>query len=92
MPASEQEATTLEPRPSQVELEIVLSRLGRGGRWLKTIFLLGCIPGVLNAMHLASYVFMAVEPEHWCKVPQLSRSHWTKQQVRNISSIAAESR
>lgn len=71
---------------ARAELEAALERLGRGGRWLRTLFLLGCWPGVLNAMHLASYVFLAAKPEHWCKVPELARTDWSPQQLRNISS------
>ncbi|XP_065341858.1 organic cation transporter protein isoform X1 [Cloeon dipterum] len=58
------------PQPDEqptLELEHALAELGKGGRWLRSLFLLGSIPGVLNALNLVAYVFIATEPRFFCK-------------------------
>ncbi|KAF4523032.1 hypothetical protein B566_EDAN012761 [Ephemera danica] len=78
-------------RPSfRDELQEALARQDNGGRWLRTLFILSCLPGILNGAHLASYVFLADDSEHWCAVPELSQSGWSVQQIRNISLSFAE--
>jgi len=57
------------------QLENALGDLGKGGHWLRGLFLLGCIPGVLNAMHLVAYVFYAQEPIHFCSLRGNNLSH-----------------
>ncbi|XP_075234003.1 organic cation transporter protein-like isoform X2 [Lycorma delicatula] len=54
--------------------------------WLWSIFALTTIPGMFNAMHIMSYVFLIDIPPHWCKVPQLINANWTEQQIREVST------
>ncbi|XP_059476468.1 organic cation transporter protein-like [Neocloeon triangulifer] len=62
-----EESTPRDNEAPTLQLEHALSDLGRGGSWLRGLFLLGSIPGVLNALHLVAYVFLAWQPRFLCK-------------------------
>ncbi|CAB0007573.1 unnamed protein product [Nesidiocoris tenuis] len=54
--------------------------------WIISLFLLTSSPGILNSMHINSYVFLAESPHTWCKVPPLIAANWTAGEIRTISS------
>ena len=35
--------------------------------------------------HHLGFVFLAADPDHWCRVDELSRTNWTVEEIKNIS-------
>ncbi|XP_014260538.1 organic cation transporter protein isoform X1 [Cimex lectularius] len=68
-------------------LENALDEKSKNFWWILSLFLLTSSPGILNSMHITSYVFLADNPVVWCHVPELTNSNWTSEQIRNISSL-----
>lgn len=70
-----------------------LEQLGNGSRWLWMTFFLCLTPSILNGFHTSSYVFLGQMPDdYWCAIPELERSNWTVEQMRNISSSSENSK
>lgn len=70
-----------------------LERLGVGGAWVWTLFLLCVTPNILNGFHVSSYVFLAHLPaDMWCGIEDLKYTNWTTQQIRNITEYGLKSK
>uniref|UniRef100_A0A069DVC7 Putative organic cation transporter n=1 Tax=Panstrongylus megistus TaxID=65343 RepID=A0A069DVC7_9HEMI len=69
------------------ELEKALEERSKNRWWLFTLFVLASSPGILNSMHITSYVFLSDNPKFWCDIPELRKANWTDEEIRNISAI-----
>lgn len=67
-------------------LEKSLDKIGNRSWWIWLIFILCSSPGVFNAAHIMSYVFLSHTPTHWCRIDELIAANWTTEQIRNVSS------
>lgn len=54
-------------------------------KWLWLIFLVTASPGVLNGMHITSYVFFVDNNPPYCNIPALEKANWTAAMIKNIS-------
>uniref|UniRef100_A0A0K8SDZ9 Major facilitator superfamily (MFS) profile domain-containing protein n=1 Tax=Lygus hesperus TaxID=30085 RepID=A0A0K8SDZ9_LYGHE len=73
------------------DLEEALALRSKNLCWVVSLFLLTSSPGILNAMHINSYVFLAELPTYsWCKIPALANTNWTGEEIRQISSPSPE--
>ncbi|XP_078577476.1 organic cation transporter protein-like isoform X2 [Branchiostoma floridae x Branchiostoma japonicum] len=58
----------------KVNYDLALKYLGGFGPWQRRVFVLACLPIAIIAFHLFVIVFLAVEPDFHCRVPQNSFS------------------
>ncbi|XP_035668669.1 organic cation transporter protein-like [Branchiostoma floridae] len=58
----------------KVNYDLALKYLGGFGPWQRRVFVLACLPIAIIAFHLFVIVFLAVEPDFHCRVPQDSFS------------------
>ncbi|KAI8499574.1 hypothetical protein Bbelb_226250 [Branchiostoma belcheri] len=58
----------------RVNYDRALDYLGGFGPWQKRVFFFICLPIGINALQLFGIVFLAVEPDFHCRVPQASFS------------------
>ncbi|KAG8320756.1 hypothetical protein J6590_061996, partial [Homalodisca vitripennis] len=75
--------------PEELEMEGIdhaLERLNQRRWWIWSVFILASSPGLFNAYHIMVSLFFASIPPYWCRIPQLVDTHWTNDQIRNISS------
>uniref|UniRef100_A0A1B6GK75 Major facilitator superfamily (MFS) profile domain-containing protein n=1 Tax=Cuerna arida TaxID=1464854 RepID=A0A1B6GK75_9HEMI len=75
--------------PEELEVEKIdeaLERLNQRRWWIWGIFILASSPGVFNAYHIMVSLFFNTVPPYWCRIPELVDTHWTNDQIRNISS------
>ncbi|XP_065212953.1 organic cation transporter protein-like isoform X2 [Planococcus citri] len=69
------------------QLDSVLENICNTKRkWLWLVFLVTASPGILNGMHITSYVFFVDNNPPYCHIPALEKANWTVEQIRNISS------
>lgn len=70
------------------EIDLVLEKLCKTNKsWLCLIFILTASPGVLNGMHIMSYIFFVDNEPHYCNIPSLEKAGWTANEIMNISLV-----
>lgn len=68
------------------EVDASLKKINESKKsWMWLVFFLTATPGLLNGMHIMSYVFFVDNYPHYCDIPSLETSRWTSEQIRNIS-------
>uniref|UniRef100_A0A1B6E2F2 Major facilitator superfamily (MFS) profile domain-containing protein n=2 Tax=Clastoptera arizonana TaxID=38151 RepID=A0A1B6E2F2_9HEMI len=72
-------------------LEKTLEKVGNEGWWVWCVFFMASTPGLFNAAHIMSYVFLSHTPTHWCQIDELVATNWTNQQIISVSTIGGNS-
>lgn len=68
-------------------LEKSLDKIGNRGCWIWCVFLMASTPGLFNAAHIMSYVFLSHTPTHWCLIDELVKANWTNEEIRSVSVL-----
>ncbi|XP_035671194.1 organic cation transporter protein-like [Branchiostoma floridae] len=70
-----------------VSYDLALKYLGGFGPWQRRVFFLMCLPIGINALELFAIVFLAVEPDYHCRVPEATFSglNATPAELLNVS-------
>ena len=74
------------PLKFEGDFDELLSVVGDFGRFQWRIFLLMQLPFFFLAFNYFGQIWMTLEPDHWCRVPELEALGWTQEQIRNITS------
>lgn len=69
-----------------MEFDNVLSEIGEFGTYQKLVIYLVLLPAVLPCgFHAYAQLFMAADPDHWCKIPELEK--WDETNTNLIKNI-----
>ncbi|XP_055904351.1 organic cation transporter protein-like [Eupeodes corollae] len=68
------------PRTDSFSLDVVLVRIGQFGKLQILIYILICIPILLNSFQAVSYIFVASTVVHRCQIPECDKPNSTYQE------------
>lgn len=67
----------------QIDLDAILADVGEFGKYQKLVLWFILLPGVFPCgFHAYNQLFMAANPKHWCRIPELD--HVDQEIVKNI--------